>query len=81
MALIHTRSKNPAVLLLQLLDMRFARSEQVGPQGATTGPMTMITCRIRTTRIAGGLLLGYNPWKAGARLKTPAFTLFKPYCP
>ena len=36
---------------------------------------------IRTTRIAGGLLLGYNPWKAGARLKTPAFTLFRPYCP
>ncbi len=37
--------------------------------------------QIRTTRIAGGLLLGYNPWKAGARLKTPAFTLFRPYCP
>ena len=37
--------------------------------------------KIRTTRIAGGLLLGYNPWKAGARLKTPAFTLFRPYCP
>ena len=37
--------------------------------------------RIMTTRIAGGLLLGYNPWKAGARLKTPAFTLFRPYCP
>lgn len=37
MALIHTQSKNPAVLLLQLLDMRFARSEQVDPQGATTG--------------------------------------------
>ena len=36
---------------------------------------------IKTTRIAGGLLLGYNPWKAGARLKTPAFTLFRPYCP
>ena len=36
---------------------------------------------IRTTRIAGGLLLGYNPWKAGARLKTPAFTLFRPHCP
>ena len=36
---------------------------------------------IRTTRIAGGLLLGYNPRKAGARLKTPAFTLFRPYCP
>ena len=39
------------------------------------------TWKIRTTRIAGGLLLGYNPWKAGARLKTPAFTLFRPYCP
>ena len=37
--------------------------------------------KIKTTRIAGGLLLGYNPWKAGARLKTPAFTLFRPYCP
>ena len=37
--------------------------------------------QIRTTRIAGGLLLGYNPWKASARLKTPAFTLFRPYCP
>ena len=40
-----------------------------------------IAALIRTTRIAGGLLLGYNPWKAGARLKTPAFTLFRPYCP
>ena len=40
-----------------------------------------IIAQIRTTRIAGGLLLGYNPWKAGARLKTPAFTLFRPYCP
>ena len=37
--------------------------------------------QIRTTRIAGGLLVGYNPWKAGARLKPPAFTLFRPYCP
>ena len=36
--------------------------------------------KIRTTRIAGGLLLGYNPWKAGARLKTPAFTVFRPHC-
>lgn len=33
---------------------------------------------IMTTRIAGGLLLGYNPWKAGARLKAPAFTTFRP---
>ena len=38
-------------------------------------------CEIMTTRIAGGLLLGYNPWKAGARLKTPAFTAFRPDCP
>ena len=37
--------------------------------------------RIKTTRLAGGLLFGYNPRKAGARLKTPAFTLFRPYCP
>ena len=36
---------------------------------------------IKTTRLAGGLLFGYNPRKAGARLKTPAFTLFRPYCP
>ena len=34
--------------------------------------------QIMTTRIAGGLLLGYNPWKAGARLKTPAFASFRP---
>lgn len=44
-------------------------------------PSSIILSAIRTTRIAGGLLLGYNPWKAGARLKTPAFTLFRPYCP
>lgn len=37
--------------------------------------------KIMTTRIAGGLLLGYNPWKADARLKTPAFTVFRPDCP
>ena len=37
--------------------------------------------KIKTTRLAGGLLFGYNPRKAGARLKTPAFTLFRPYCP
>ena len=37
--------------------------------------------QIKTTRLAGGLLFGYNPRKAGARLKTPAFTLFRPYCP
>ena len=36
---------------------------------------------IKTTRLAGGLLFGYNPRKAGARLKTPAFALFRPYCP
>ncbi len=46
-----------------------------------SGPLCPIRPVIRTTRIAGGLLLGYNPWKAGARLKTPAFTLFRPECP
>ena len=45
------------------------------------GKQAATIAKIRTTRIAGGLLLGYNPWKAGARLKTPAFTLFRPYCP
>ena len=40
-----------------------------------------LVLKIMTTRIAGGLLLGYNPWKAGARLKTPAFTAFRPDCP
>ena len=45
------------------------------PSNANRSPV------IKTTPKRGGLLLGYNPWKAGARLKTPAFTLFRPYCP
>ena len=47
----------------------------------TRGEDSRNICEIMTTRIAGGLLLGYNPWKAGARLKTPAFTAFRPDCP
>ena len=41
----------------------------------------LFSFKIKTTRLAGGLLFGYNPRKAGARLKTPAFTLLRPYCP
>ena len=55
---------------------------QQSPQGCPT--LTGFNHRraeIKTTRLAGGLLFGYNPRKAGARLKTPAFTLFRPYCP
>ena len=52
-----------------------------GDKTMTEPTASDIAQQIRTTRIAGGLLLGYNPWKAGARLKTPAFTLFRPYCP
>lgn len=33
-----------------------------------------------TTRIAGGLLLGYNPRIPGQCLKTPARTAFRPHC-
>ena len=35
---------------------------------------------IRTTPKRGGLLLGCNPRVAGPRLKTPAFTVFRPHC-
>ena len=38
------------------------------------------TTTIKTTPQRGGLLLGYNPRDAGQRLKTPAFTLFRPDC-
>ena len=51
------------------------------PATGSIAVLVVPAIRIRTTRIAGGLLLGYNPWKAGARLKTPAFALFRPYCP
>lgn len=50
------------------------------PKG-TSRPFSPPHREIKTTRLAGGLLFGYNPRKAGARLKTPAFTLFRPYCP
>ena len=36
--------------------------------------------RIMTTRIAGGLLKGIT-LRRPARLKTPAFTVFRPDCP
>ena len=32
-----------------------------------------------TTRVAGGLLLGYNPINAGQGLKSLAFASFRPY--
>lgn len=35
---------------------------------------------IKTTPKRGGLLLGYNPWISGTRLKAPALTGFGPHC-
>ena len=36
--------------------------------------------KIKTTPKRGGLLLGYNPWISGTRLKAPALTGFGPRC-
>ena len=36
--------------------------------------------KIKTTPKRGGLLLGYNPWISGTRLKAPALTGFGPHC-
>ena len=63
------------------LDCISKRKPALNPMRTPASSKAKRLAPIRTTRIAGGLLLGYNPWKAGARLKTPAFTLFRPYCP
>ena len=73
-------AKPASVVVSTALSVVLAVSMVVVRGCRTTGDARR-PARIRTTRIAGGLLLGYNPWKAGARLKTPAFTLFRPYCP
>ena len=65
------------------------RKAAAGRYGERCGKAAPETCpsqqacgpKIRTTRIAGSLLLGYNPRDAGQRLKTPAFTLFRPNRP
>lgn len=39
-----------------------------------------LVAQIKTTPKRGGLLLGYNPWISGTRLKAPALTGFGPHC-
>ena len=44
------------------------------------GDKALVQIIIKTTPKRGGLLLGYNPWISGTRLKAPAPTGFGPHC-
>ena len=54
--------------------------EGPGERDQLVNPADMsIQTKIKTTPKRGGLLLGYNPWIAGTRLKAPALTGFGPH--
>ncbi len=60
------------------MDSKYSQTVRAHTGKLSTKVQTSYT--IKTTPKRGGLLLGYNPWIAGTRLKAPAFTAFRPHC-